>query len=164
MDQRRIFARDRRSVAAHEAGHVVVARILNLEIMSAWIAPNGGDDTERTWVGRVQIANVRSADDLARRMVGCAGAVAELCWRGEFVDPDYWTELQMMSPSDWHLSDCEPGVQDDLFENAIQEVAHLLVRDGPGWKMLIAESRRLIVSSRSSIGGVTLGQRSAGAD
>ncbi len=123
-----------------------------------------GDDTERTWVGRVQIANVRSADDLARRMVGCAGAVAELCWRGEFVDPDYWTELQMMSPSDWHLSDCEPGVQDDLFENAIQEVAHLLVRDGPGWKMLIAESRRLIVSSRSSIGGVTLGQRSAGAD
>jgi hypothetical protein len=147
MDQRRIFARDRRSAAVHEAGHVVVTRILDLEIMSAWIVPNDGDDTERTWAGRVQIANVRGAGDLARRMVGVAGSVAEHLWRSEWIE-DYWPDEEM-SDSDWQLAGCEPGKPDDLFENAIQEVADLLVRDGPGWKMLVAESRRLIVASRS---------------
>jgi len=58
MNPRRTLARDRRPAAIHEAGHVVVARQLGIEISSAWIAPNdGGLPDERTWIGRVQMAN-----------------------------------------------------------------------------------------------------------
>src|SRR5262249_11799864 len=76
---RKIVARDRRLAAVHEAGHVVVARRLGLEILSAWIRPDGSE--ERSWDGRVQI-NTSDAPKIARQMVGVAGSVAEWLWEG----------------------------------------------------------------------------------
>jgi hypothetical protein len=149
MDKKRIAARDRRSAAVHEAGHLVVARQYGLKIHSAWIVPNETKDPrqERTWDGQVQITTT-SAPEIVRRMVGVAGAVAEHLWRGRWIE-DYSPEGNM-SESDWHLAGCNPDEPDDAFMHAVEEVGQLFERDGLGWQELIAESRRLIIAGRPS--------------
>ncbi len=84
-------------------------------------------------------------------MLGCAGAMAELCWKGEYIDPGYWTEPEMMSPSDWRLCGCEPGEPDKVCIEAIERLQYLLSDDGPLWGELLREARRLIVTSRPSV-------------
>jgi hypothetical protein len=88
MMTKRILARDRRMAAVHEAGHVVVARRLGLRISSAWIVPNERETAadEQTWSGRVQIESLQGVDQLSRRMVGVAGAVAEWVWWGGWIE------------------------------------------------------------------------------
>jgi hypothetical protein len=149
MNPKRTLARDRRMAAVHEAGHVVIARRLGLEIVSAWIVPNDGEPDERTWAGRVQIRRPHEADEVSRRMVGVAGPVAEYLWRGGWIE-DYFPD-EAMSESDWHLAGCEPDKPDDALMDAIGEVGQMFARGGSGWQDLIAESRRLIVASRSSV-------------
>jgi hypothetical protein len=83
-----------------------------------------------------------------RSMVGCAGAVAELCWDRECIDPDYWTDPDMMSTSDWRLSGCEPGEPDDLCIEAIKNLEGLLSEGGPLWVNLLRQARRLIMDVR----------------
>jgi hypothetical protein len=62
MNPKRILARERRSAAIHEAGHVVIARRLGFELLSAWIAPHDGEEPDdRTWIGRVQIGRPHEA-------------------------------------------------------------------------------------------------------
>jgi hypothetical protein len=130
----------------HEAGHVVVARRFGLRISSAWIVPNeGAEADEVTWAGRVQI-QTSGTPEMARRMVGVAGAVAEWLWRGGWIE-DYFPE-GTMSESDWHLAGCNPDEPDDALMDAIGEVGRLFERDSLAWQELIAESRRLIVDGR----------------
>jgi hypothetical protein len=152
MNPKRILARERRSAAIHEAGHVVIARRLGFELLSAWIVPHDGEEPDdRTWIGRVQIGRPHEASEYDRRMLGVAGAVAEHLWHGGWIE-DYSPD-EGMSESDWHLAgwsdpDDEP---DDVFLDAIEDVGRLFTRDGAGWQELIAEARRLIVASRTSV-------------
>jgi len=79
-------------------------------------------------------------------MVGVAGSVAEHLWLGGWIE-DYSPEGSM-SESDWHLAGCNPDEPDDALVDAAGEVGQLFDRGGPGWRELIAETRRLIVESR----------------
>lgn len=149
LTRKQIQARDRRHAAIHEAGHLAVAASFGLYPTSAWIAPSDGADSEneRLWHGRVQFLTLDRLDALQRRMVGCAGAVAELSWCREDIEPSAWAELDLMSPSDWKL--CGVAQLDDLCVEALERLQYLLDPDGgPLWPDLIVESRRLIVESR----------------
>jgi hypothetical protein len=149
MSPKKIRARERRLAAIHEAGHVVVARRLGFELLSAWITPHGGEPDERTWTGRVQIRRPDEASESGRRMVGIAGSVAEHLWSGGWIE-DYSPD-EAMSESDWHLAGCDPDDEpDDVLMDAIEDVGRLFTRDGAGWQELLAEARRLIVASRLS--------------
>jgi hypothetical protein len=66
-------------------------------------------------------------------MVGCAGAVAELSWRRDYIDPDYWIDPAFMSQSDWYVAECEPGEPDDLCIEGIEQIAELLMEGGLLW-------------------------------
>jgi hypothetical protein len=124
---------------------------VGIEVWSAWIGPNTGEAVERTWIGDVGISNsdLEKADDVSRRMVGVAGSVAAHLWCGGLIE-DYCPEDEgSMSRSDWRWAGCAPDDPDDLFWDAVGEVGRLLARDGPVWQELIAESRRLILASRS---------------
>jgi hypothetical protein len=151
MNPKRILARERRSAAIHEAGHVVVARRLGFDLLSAWITPHDGEEEDdKTWIGRVQIGRPHEASEHDRRMLGVAGSVAEHLWHGGWIE-DYSPD-EAMSESDWHLAGCDPDDEpDDVFLDAIEDVGRLFTRDGAGWQELIAESRRLIVASRTSV-------------
>jgi hypothetical protein len=149
MNPKRTHARDRRLAAVHEAGHIVIARAVGLEVGSAWIGPNTGKVAKRTWIGHVGILDFESkADDVSRRMVGVAGSVAAHLWCGGCIE-DFF--LDAMSKSDWYFAGCDPDEPDDTLMDAIREVGQMLARDGAGWQELIAESRRLIVASRTSV-------------
>jgi hypothetical protein len=149
MNPNLIVARDRRMAAVHEAGHIVVGRHVGLTLSSAWIAPNDGPPMEeKTWIGRVQfITGLDHLNSLERCRVGCAGAAAELCWSGEYIDPFYWDDPEIMSPSDWRLCDCEPGEPAQVCIEAIYDLRCLLP-GGPMWREILQEARRLIVDCR----------------
>ena len=146
---KRVLARDRRLAAVHEAGHLVVAAHFGLKRAKARIRraeapmPDG-----RAWTGRVQFAGLDVLSSLERRMLGCAGAAAELCWQHEDIHPDYWIEADRMSESDWRLAGCLLGEPDDLCIEAIEELQYLLSEDGPLWGDLLRQARQLIVEAR----------------
>lgn len=102
----------------------------------------------RAWIGRVQYRGLDVLSSLERRMLGCAGAAAELCWQHEDIHPDHWIEAERMSESDWRLAGCEPGEPDDTCIEAIEELQYLLAEDGPLWSDLLRQARRLIVEAR----------------
>lgn len=148
---KRIEAVDRRRAAIHEAGHLVVAASFGLYPSSAWIARADVVDlkSERLWHGRVQFLTLDRLDALQRRMVGCAGAVAELSWCREDVEPTIWGELDLMSPSDWGLCGvARPGVLDDLCVEALERLEYFLSEGGPLWSEMLRQARRLIVEAR----------------
>jgi hypothetical protein len=143
MDRKRIAARDRRSAAVHEAGHLVVARWAGAEITSAWIAPNNSPAAdEKTWGGGVQIVDRTVLDPHRRRMIGVAGLIAEHLWGGGWID-DFWPEGNM-SESDWHMAECEPDQPDEALWRAIDSVGRMFTVDGPVWPVVLREARRLI--------------------
>ena len=145
----RTIARDRRLAAVHEAGHVVVAAHFGLHSARAWIRPADAPMPDgRAWIGRVQFRGLDVLSSLERRMLGCAGAAAELCWRREDIHPDYWIEADRMSDSDWRLADCPLGEPDDMCIEAIEELQCLLSEDGPLWSDLLRQARQLIVEAR----------------
>jgi hypothetical protein len=144
----RIIARDRRLAAVHEAGHVVVAARFGLHPDTAWIRRAKSPAEQPAWIGRVQFVDVGVLSALERRMLGCAGAMAELLWQGEDIHPDYWIEADRMSEADWDLAGCEPGEPDDICIEAIEELEQLLSEDGPLWSDLLRHARQLIVEAR----------------
>ena len=81
-------------------------------------------------------------------MLGCAGAVAELCWQHEDIHLDYWIEADRMSESDWRLAGCPLGEPDDMCIEALEELQYLLSEDGPLWSDLLRQARQLIVDAR----------------
>jgi len=145
----RVVARDRRLAAVHEAGHVVVAAHFGLPPARARIsrvvapAPD-----QRAWTGRVQCRGLDVLSSLERRMLGCAGAAAELSWQRDDIHPDHWIAADHMSEADWRLAGCDPGEPDDLCVEAIAELQDLLAEDGPLWSDLLRQARRLIVEAR----------------
>lgn len=145
---KRIEAIDRRRAAIHEAGHLVVAASFGHYPSSAWIARADVADlkNERLWHGRVQFLTLDRLDALQRRMVGCAGAVAELSWCREDVEPTIWGELDLMSPSDWKL--CGVVQLDGLCVEALERLQYLLSEGGPLWNGMLRQARRLIVEAR----------------
>ena len=144
ISSKRLSARERRTSAIHEAGHLVIAAHFGLYPVSAWIVQNEpADPDERTWIGRVQFTSLDQLAPLERRMIGVAGSVAEWLWTGGWIE-DYYPE---MSESDWRLAGYEPGKSDDALMDAAEEVGRLLARGGDGWQKMVAESRRLIVAS-----------------
>jgi hypothetical protein len=146
----RVFARDRRLAAIHEAGHVVIANMLSVDVALAYIyEPHNHADPQfqKTWTGRTYY-NLKKANPRQRRMIGVAGAVAELCCDGEFVDDDYWTDPNMMSESDWRLTLCRPGAPDEKCCEAIYAVGAVLERGAPLWGDLVMKARDLIVHTQ----------------
>jgi hypothetical protein len=81
-------------------------------------------------------------------MIGVAGAVAELSWRGEWIDEDYWFEPTMMSDTDWNMTQCVAGKPDDNCIEAIRAVAAVLERGASLWHDLLRTARDLIIASQ----------------
>ena len=157
MTQKRILAWDRRNAAVHEAGHHVMAQLCGIEPVAAWIEPTETPrKNEKLWIGHFQSktpsrSSPRSIPRLTRitKLVAVAGSVAEYCWRGEEVDPDYWWMFpEIMSPADWREAGCNPGQPDDACFRAIDRAGELLSRNGLLWDDLVSTARQLIYESR----------------
>lgn len=147
MQRQRIFARDRRRAAIHEAGHLVVARWAGVQIVSAWIIPNDNPAPgEKTYAGRVQIAQIGGIAPHRRRMIGVAGAVAEHLGAGLWIE-NFSLEDSSVSESDWSLAGCEAGQADEAIARAIYSVGRMLRLDGPVWPQVLREGRRLVVEA-----------------
>jgi hypothetical protein len=142
---KRISAWDRRRSAIHEAGHAVVGRSLGIRC-TARIFPNDNPTPEdKTWLGQTTLYGMwERCSPLEIRMIAVAGAAAECGWNGEEVDEFFWEEPDMMSPTDWQMTGCEPGVVDDLLCEAIYKVGPLLSRGGALWHDLTHRARLLI--------------------
>jgi hypothetical protein len=128
----------------------VIARMLSIDA-DAYIyytVENGDFDllAEKTWRG--QTFTPKGADRLQRSMIGVAGVIAELCWRGELVDESYWFEPDIMSETDWKGTKCVPGEPDETCLEAIAAVTAVLERGASQWNNLVRTARKLIVSSR----------------
>jgi hypothetical protein len=153
----RIAARDRRRVAGHEAGHVVIARHLGGQNAFGRIRPTFAKDlrSDKQWVGSA-ICGMDRASYKRRIMCGVAGAIAEYVlypdpnllpmeqWvmRGEFEDGEL---SQMISESDWRAFDCDPDTVSRKVVTCALRVWELL--HGPLRPALLSETRRLIVAS-----------------
>jgi hypothetical protein len=153
----RWWARDRRMAAVHEAGHVVIARMLSIGVGYAYICPVEADEesnilNNKTWLGHT-LSNPRDLQRANRRqraMFGVAGAVAEHCWDGYDItwDDIIWNDHAVMSASDWEGTGCVPGLPDENCLEAISAVAAVLERGASHWDDLVSVSRNLIIDSR----------------
>jgi hypothetical protein len=158
-DMRQRFGRwlySRRRVAVHEAGHVVVARALDVPVGRAWIWPAYRDPANLPsgavlW-GGWSVAKTFSIEQ--SRFVAVAGAVAESCWfrdtprhcNVEYTDT--WREL--MSDSDWRSAGCEPDSPDAACLDAAARADIALRRGGFLWRALVREARAIIIASRTA--------------
>ena len=149
VNPKRTIALDRRLAAVHEAGHIVVARRFDLSPDIARIRRAESPRREgRAWIGRVRFPGLDQLSPLERRMLGCAGAMAELSWQRAEIHADYWIEADHMSESDWHLAGCPFAEPDDICLEAIEELEYLLSENGPLWGDLLRQARQLIVDAR----------------
>jgi hypothetical protein len=143
----RQFVRDRRTAAVHEAGHVVIAKMLRVPAW-AYICFNPETDfdfrTERIWYGRTFCFGDTATEDQLR-MIGVAGAVAELSWLREPVDEFF---AEKMSEGDCLTAQCDPDDPDDKCMEAVDAVAKILQRGTHQWHDLLTETRQLIVASQ----------------
>lgn len=155
----RILARDRRRAAAHEAGHVVVARHLGSRNATAVIQPTGETDLKYcTWIGQAA-CGMQTASRKRRAMCGFAGAIAE---RVLYPQPEsrpmdrrlMWDELhegdlgELISPTDWRMCGCEPATLTTKAVTCALEVWSLL--HGKLRPVLLVETRRLIFESQAT--------------
>jgi hypothetical protein len=133
--------------AVHEAGHVVIAKMLGIPAL-AYIGVRADMDfdfrEERIWYGwTLRIGDAANDDHL--RLIGVAGAVAELCWLREPVDEFVG---QLMSDGDCAIAQCNPDYPDDKCMEAADAVAKVLRPDRSHWEDLLIEARKLILTSQ----------------
>lgn len=146
MKERRIIAHDRRMAAVHEAGHVVVAMHLGVDVLDADIRPNPTDNIrfEKSYLGRATYA--QPSDSEQARLIAVAGMVAEEVWKAHGPAYEHWWDHMCdpacMSHSDWVGTGCKPGEPDDALIEAAETVEDLLGREL--LPKLTALSRRLI--------------------
>lgn len=131
----------------HEAGHIVIAKMLRVPAW-AYIYFNPETDfdfrTERIWYGRTLCFGDTATEDQLR-MVGVAGAVAELSWLREPVDEFF---AEKMSKGDCLTAQCDPDDPDDKCMEAVDAVAGVLRPCGSHWDDLLIEVRKLIIASQ----------------
>jgi hypothetical protein len=142
-------ALDRRTLAIHEAGHVVIAQWLGAHFVRAAIWQTGRDLRDgKTWAGNTETMLLKP-NRAHQRMIAVAGSVAELCWGRQDVSHDFWEDPDQMSPTDWEMAGCKPGEVNRPLITAIYKVADLLHWEtGPLWNQLLAVARSLILLSR----------------
>jgi hypothetical protein len=149
-------AKDRRHAAIHEAGHVVMARHLEVHITRVEIHKvEPEDSTEKEWIGSFQFLT-EGVDANKVSLVAVAGIVAEACWTREtfedLCDDLEWDPAQM-SQSDWDLSGFCADEPSEEFRDALEQSFRLLNREtGKLWGALLKEARRLIVRNRREAG------------
>lgn len=153
-DLRRTCARERRFMAIHEAGHLVVGqhfgRCHGRPRPVARIYRNEDRGSQgRTWYGQTEIYDIDLMDPIQQRMIACAGTAATCLWDKRELHASYWKDPSFMSPTDWELAECVPGEPDHLCTVAITRLSVLLHREGPLWTKVQIEARRLIVEARS---------------
>jgi hypothetical protein len=144
-----IWAHDRQKAAVHEAGHVVIARMLNINAHAViyYLFDNNNPRYEMTWGGQTQ-TDLAGAGRRKRSMVGVAGLVAELCWRGECMDDTCWLLSGIMSESDWKTTGCVPGVPDEYCLEAIFAVTKVLEPGASQRDNLVKVARGFIISAK----------------
>jgi hypothetical protein len=134
----------------HEAGHVVIAKMLRVPAC-AYICFNPETEfdfrTERIWYGRTLCFGDTATEDQSR-MIGVAGAVAELCWFREPVDEFVG---QLMSERDCLMAQCDPDDPDDKCIEAVDAVYRILRPSGSHWHHLLIEARKLILTSQGIV-------------
>ena len=152
-------ARQRRLVAVHEAGHVVITQRFGYPC-EAWIGPDDGERGWHGWARAKRIRYVRHGGSIwqevlpeltqrQKRLINVAGAVAEFCW-DDWCDP--WECFETMSESDRELGGFPPDEPDEVYYAAFRAVWKLLNRDtGPLWPSLIKTARSLIVDQGLSL-------------
>jgi hypothetical protein len=156
----RINARDRRKAAAHEAGHIVIAEHLGIDVARSAIWPTPREDalSEKLWGGQIQVFAGSESRLEIWRAIGIAGIVAEdvLCETSaesaettELYHWDYrFDYAEAMSLSDWQLCRAEPGVDADELADVATQVAELLLVELR--EKLIKTARRLIIEARTA--------------
>jgi hypothetical protein len=101
MTERRdrlLEALDRRQTAVHEAGHVVIARELQIPHMGATLLRSEISDQEfLRWSGFTR-AILAGLSKPKQAMFGVAGRVAEACWWKETLNNVDWDNPEEMSP------------------------------------------------------------------
>ena len=143
----RIEAHDRRTVAAHEAGHIVTARHFGVQIPDARVWRKTSIGTAATgsmWTGEVRfiIADVERLLFGQRRLIACAGIAAEVEWFGCDID----VLLRSMSSADRKAARLKPGADPSVLRRATIRAARLLA--GPLRPAWIATMRTLILTGR----------------
>lgn len=158
LSPHRIEARDRRTAAVHEAGHLVMARHFHVvsdedaaDLFSRariWRSATMDSLSEKTWIGQCRGLGLRSLSQTQRRMFGIAGYVAETMWRDEWFDDD----MDMTLSGYDCLSDTDKracGPLGEPLERAARRVGKLFDRDtGKLWPDVLRVARQLIVASR----------------
>jgi hypothetical protein len=157
LNPKRIMARDRRLAAIHEAGHVIMARHLDVPAV-AWLekTPTGTADSDvlfqKIWIGHTTYSFNKTLTRRKKVMLAVAGSVAEQCWqRFSFADTlDHWEDPDAMSESDWAGTGCTPGEPSSNLLRIIEDTFSLF-NSGTGilWSALIREARSLITNARS---------------
>jgi hypothetical protein len=161
----RVEARDRRTAALHEAGHIVMARHFRFPCeASVWPHHEQNGQTlgeDRIWLGRTEISSrvifksgavkIKTPTRKQHRMIAVAGSVAQNLWRYRHLDDQGFLDLNCgefiddISDSDWHLLQLDPFKQTTQFFRLVVNAAMILrPNTGALWPQLIRVSRELI--------------------
>lgn len=134
----RAYALNRRLVAVHEAGHVIIAHHFGVEGFGMiW--------REREyWDGASFIPTVWDLPADQRRIVGIAGAAATLLWLK--IPAHQFFSTKLASRSDWELISRVRGRNGAMIREAVDSALAMLDLER---KALLAMARQIIIESRS---------------
>jgi hypothetical protein len=151
-------ARDRRDVAIHETGHLVIARHIQEKTpvfgMKASGAArigrvNGTTPGGREWKGDFEFVPLFDMPPWEWCLVGVAGVVAvttwQRRWRGLSVQNVNWEDPETMSSSDWKWCGCDPGKPTHQLFDAAVKVSGLFDPDsGNLWREVYENAHTLM--------------------
>jgi hypothetical protein len=122
----RIFVQHRRLCAIHEAGHIIAARSFGIDAKGMIWA------RRKTWSGLVKLPQRDELPDEAWRVIGLAGAVANMLWLEIPVKRFFWDLPQFMSRADWRLVTTKAGPRKvATYAGDVAKAARLLERERP---------------------------------
>ena len=130
----KLYAKDRRMAAMHEAGHMVIARWAGIRPVGAWICQKAEvPDLELKGFGGQCVYythHLARLSQIRRMMIGVAGAMAEAVWENKFINesiyaPDVLYLGDAMSDTDWPEG-TSPDEWPVKLERASEKVVDLL--------------------------------------